>query len=192
MAPEPTTPLSASEPCQDGSATESAVPENDAFNASLTREIGDDEPLDPAIRQLDIDATECIRARDFKGLSELLPKIIAVVGQCPEVVLLMFWCAEDANSTDALQTVSQLAACYDDFKAPHIHRAAATALANAGRYEEALDICTKHCLRAESEVIRLRCEKTLKAMGLHDEAKKYRWTYATPTQRPAEAVVADV
>lgn len=191
MTPERPTPPSASESCQHNSAKEN-IPANDASNESLAREIGDDEPRDPAIRQLDIDATECIRARDFKGLSKLLPKIIAVVGQCPEVVMLMFWCAEDANSTDALQTVSQLAACYDDFKAPHIHRAAATALANAGRYEEALDICSKHCLRAESEVIRLRCEKTLKAMGLHAEAKKYREAYTTPTQSSAEAVVADV
>ena len=118
-------------------------------------------------------------------MSTLLPKIIAVVGQCPEVVMLMFWCAEDANSTDALQTVSQLASCYNGFRAPHIHRVAATALANAGRYEEALEICKKHHLLAESEVIRRMCARTLEKMGLHDEAKKYRTGHALCTDERA-------
>lgn len=189
MAPEPIVPLLPAAPDDDSAES---IPVNDACNESIDREIRDDEPLDPDIRQLDIEASECIRTRDFKTLSTLLSKIIAVVGQCPEVVMLMFWCAEDANSTDALQTVSQLAACYDDFPAMHMHRAAVTALANAGRYEEALDICTKHHLLAESEVIRRTCEKTLKAMGLHDEAKKYRDAYIGRTERSGGPAVADL
>ncbi len=90
------------------------------------------------------------------------------------MVLLTFWCAEAAKSTDRLKKVSQIAACFDDLHMPHIHMTAVKALTQDKRFMEALDISIQHHFLAEAAMIREMCAVELTKVGMHSDAKTYR------------------
>ena len=91
-----------------------------------------------------------------------------------QVLLLTFWCAEAAESTDQLKKVSQIAACFEDLQMPHIHMTAVKALTQDKRYMEALDISIQQNFLAEAAMIREMCAIELSKVGMHSDARTYR------------------